>query len=100
MRAFGGQLEASQRLPRQYGQPGCGEQSLGHVLVHLYRRTQYARADVGDFGQFEQTLQCAVFAATPVNDGKEDIERQAFWQRVRRVRLDPRQQTRLARLRR
>ncbi len=41
--------------------------------IHAGGRSEHARADVGDVGQFEQTLNRAVFAERPVQHGEDDI---------------------------
>ena len=56
------------------GQAGLGEEALHHVLVHAGGGAEHAGADVGDAGQFEQTLDGAVFAKGAVQDGKNDVE--------------------------
>ncbi len=54
-------------------QPGIAEEALHHVFVHAGRRAQHARADVGDLGQIEQSLNGAVLAEGPVQHRKDDI---------------------------
>ena len=44
------------------GQSGGTEERLHDVFVHARGRTQHARANVGDVGQFKQALNRAVLA--------------------------------------
>ncbi len=58
-----------------HGEPRRGQQSLGHVFVHLDGRGQHARAHVGHAGHLEQALQDAVLPAAAVDDGEDHIQR-------------------------
>ena len=56
------------------GEPGLGKEALHHVLVHASRGAEHAGADVGDAGQFEESLDGAVLAKGAVQDGENDVE--------------------------
>jgi hypothetical protein len=67
------------------GQTRLGKEALHHVLVHAGRGAEDAGTDVGDAGEFKETLDGAVLAEGAVKDGKYDVEglaAQAFlWMR-------------------
>ena len=65
---------AQQRDVFHNGQTGLREQALHHVLVHARRGAQHARADIGDAGQFKQSLNRAVFAEGAVQNRKNHVE--------------------------
>ena len=45
----------------------CGRDDLfRHRLVHAERTREHARSDVGEVGNFEHALHCAVLAEWPV----------------------------------
>ena len=54
--------------------PALPAQPLHDVLVHRNRGRQHARADVGQAGQFQQTLHGAVFAEGSVQRGKDHVD--------------------------
>ena len=60
--------------PRQDGDARMGEQFLGDVLVHLDRRAQDPGSHIGDFLQFEQSLECSVLSTAAMDNRKDHVE--------------------------
>ena len=56
------------------GQLRGGEEALHDVLVHAGGRAEDTGADVGDSGEFEETLDGAVFAEGSVKNREDDVE--------------------------
>ena len=56
------------------GNSGGDEQRLHDVFVHARGRTEDARADVGNVGEFEQALDGAVLAEGAVQHGEDDVD--------------------------
>ena len=56
-----------------HGQSSRAEQRLHNVFIHARGRTEDAGANVGDVGQFEQTLNRPIFAEGSVQHGEDNI---------------------------
>ncbi len=61
------------------------EHDLHHSLVHPDRRGKYARADIGDVGELEESLDRSVLTERTVQHREDHIEIQARHQRLRPI---------------